>query len=117
MTTLFTSRLGTCLLGTLFLTLVTACQAEDEEQREADLAALRQFVATAGAAVNSGDVEAEVDRFTADGIYMWPDAPSIRGQESMRDWFARRFAQVDVHLENEMSNIESYVIHVCFCRH
>ena len=58
--------------------------------------------------MNTGDVEAEVSRFTEDGIYMWPDGPSIEGHEALREWFQRRFARVDVRLENETKEIEVF---------
>ena len=53
-----------------------------------------------------GDVEAEVNRFTEDGIYLWPDAPSIEGHGELRNLFRKRFAKVNVHLENVTEEIE-----------
>jgi uncharacterized protein (TIGR02246 family) len=98
--------IATLLLGSLALPVSTCAVPDREISREEDIAAIKRFLSRAGEAVNRGDVEAELSRFTEDGIYMWPDAPSIHGQEAMRDWFARRFAQVDVCLENETTELE-----------
>ena len=77
-----------------------------KESYEKDLAAIRQFLQSSGDAVNAGDVEAEVNRFTEDGIYMWPDAPSIEGKEELGNWFRKRFAKVNLRLENITEEIE-----------
>ena len=65
-----------------------------------------RFLETAGEAVNRGDVEGEVNRFTSDGIYMWPDAPSIEGHEALRQWFEERFSKVQANVESETLEIE-----------
>ncbi len=83
------------------------CEVNNKkESYEKDLAAIRQFLQSSGDAVNAGDVEAEVNRFTEDGIYLWPDAPSIEGQEELRNWFRNRFEKVNVRLENITEEIE-----------
>jgi uncharacterized protein (TIGR02246 family) len=76
------------------------------ETEDADLSSLYEFLSHAGEAVNKGDVEAEVNRFTPDGIYMWPGAPSIEGHDALRKWFEKRFSQVEVELENETLELE-----------
>jgi ketosteroid isomerase-like protein len=87
--------------------VVSGCASPGNGQsREADIAELRCFLETAGEAVNKGDVEGEVNRFTEDGIYMWPDAPSIEGHAALREWFERRFAQVEAYLESETKELE-----------
>jgi ketosteroid isomerase-like protein len=85
----------------------SGCRTGDDAERlEADIAAIKKFLASAGDAVNAGDVEAEVNRFTEDGIYMWPDAPSIKGHAALRTWFEERFAHVEVNLENDSEELE-----------
>jgi ketosteroid isomerase-like protein len=87
--------------------LLAGCARTDEEQsRQADIIAIKSFLATAGEAVNNRDVEAEVNRFTEDGIYMWPDAPAIEGHTALREWFSDRFQRVEVTLESETQEIE-----------
>jgi ketosteroid isomerase-like protein len=78
----------------------------EKESYEKDLAAIQKFINSSGEAVNAGDVDAEVNRFTEDGIYMWPDIPSIVGREELRNWFENRFAKVKVELENVTEEIE-----------
>ena len=73
-----------------------------------DLTAIREFLSHAGEAVAARDVEAEVNRFTEDGIYMWPGAPAIQGHDELRAWFSRRFAQIKTQLE-----ITSLELEVC----
>jgi uncharacterized protein (TIGR02246 family) len=91
----------------LLLLLLSGCNVEqDHTTTEEDLAAIRQFLEHSGEAVNAGDVEAEVNRFTEDGIYMWPGLPSIEGHEELRKFFERRFAEVEVQLENVTVEVE-----------
>ena len=93
-----TSLLLLCAAGVFS----SGCRTGDDNERlEADIAAIRAFLEGAGDMVSAGDVEAEVNRFTEDGIYMWPDAPSIQGHAALRTWFEERFEQVEVKLENE----------------
>jgi ketosteroid isomerase-like protein len=92
-----------CLIGLL----LGGCEiGDDKTYREKDIAALKEFLETSGEAVSAGDVEGEVNRFTEDGIYMWPDAPSIQGHERLRQWFERRFSQVDATVENVTAELE-----------
>jgi uncharacterized protein (TIGR02246 family) len=72
------------------------------------IAAIREFVSHAGEAANSGDVEAEVNRFTEDGIYMWPGAPAIEGHDALRSWFQRRFSETEVDLESESLELQVF---------
>ena len=93
------------LLATLVL-FSSACQAQSKDSRiQDDEAEIRRFLATSGEAVKADDVEAEVNRFTEDGIYMWPDAPAIAGHEALRQWFEQRFQLVDVQLENRSEEL------------
>jgi uncharacterized protein (TIGR02246 family) len=90
--------------------------------RSTEVEAIQELLSTAGDAVNAGDVAAEIGRFTEDGIYMWPDVPSIEGREALQEWFQNRFAAVDVRLESTTEEIEvfgdwafergSYVAHI-----
>jgi len=87
--------------------LLGGCEVNNKkESYKKDLAAIKQFLKSSGDAVNAGDVETEVNRFTEDGIYLWPDAPSIEGQGELRNWFRNRFAKVNVKLENVTEEIE-----------
>jgi ketosteroid isomerase-like protein len=87
--------------------LLSGCEADNEQQQyEKDLAVIRKFLQSSGDAVTKGDIEAEVNRFTADGIYMWPDTPSIAGQNELRNWFKKRFLKVKVELENLTEEID-----------
>jgi ketosteroid isomerase-like protein len=82
------------------------CQGDSPAPQVADdEAEIRQFLETAGEAVSAGDVEAEVNRFTDDGIYMWPDAPAIEGREELREWFERRFALVEAQIQNQSQEL------------
>ncbi len=97
--------------GSLFMLLgvvlfIAGCARSDSPSREEDIAAIERFLETAGEAVTQGDVEAEINRFTDDGIYMWPDAPSIEGREQLRALFERRFAMVEARLESKTDEIE-----------
>jgi ketosteroid isomerase-like protein len=42
-------------------------------------------------AVNAGDVEASVNQFAPDGVYLPPGAPALRGAAAMRGWFTQIF--------------------------
>ncbi len=75
---------------------------------DADIKAIREFLESSGEAVNTGDVEAEVNRFTEDGIYMWPDAPSIQGHGALRAWFETRCSKVDVSLKGTSEELEVF---------
>jgi uncharacterized protein (TIGR02246 family) len=92
------------LLGTVLFLI--ACTQGDRPSREEDIAAIERFFEAAGEAVSQGDVEAEINRFTDDGIYMWPDAQSIEGREQLRAHFEKRFALVDARLESKTDEIE-----------
>jgi ketosteroid isomerase-like protein len=86
---------------------LSGCEVNNKkESYEKDLAAIKYFLRSSGDAANTGNVEAEVNRFTEDGIYLWPDAPSIVGHEELRNWFGKRFAKVYVRLENVTEEIE-----------
>ena len=87
------------------LLLLSGC-TDRSETAEADLAPLHEFLSHAGEAVNAGDVEAEVNRFTADGIYMWPGAPAIEGHDALRKWFEVRFSEIEVELESKTLELE-----------
>jgi ketosteroid isomerase-like protein len=95
-------------LAGLAIAILGCDRTDDERSRQADIAAIKRFLATAGDAVNTGDVDSEVSRFTEDGIYMWPDAPAIEGQSALHEWFQQRFARVEAHLENETQEIEVF---------
>lgn len=85
--------------------ILGCARCDKESRREEDIAQIRKFLETDGEAVNKGDVEAEVNRFTEDGIYMWPDAPAIEGREALREWFERRFARVEAHIESRTEEL------------
>lgn len=97
------------LVSWVFLWLIAVifmcARCDKESKMEQDIAEIKKFLVTAGEAVNQGDVEAEVGRFTEDGIYMWPDAPAIEGHEALREWFERRFAKVEAHIESKTEEI------------
>lgn len=84
----------------LIIFMLSACDMTQQANSN-DITSIREFMNHAGEAVNSGDVEAEVQRFTEDGIYMWPGVPAIEGHDSLRAWFERRFSNVEVNLESE----------------
>jgi uncharacterized protein (TIGR02246 family) len=81
---------------------------EGQLSEEQALREIHRFLESAGDAVNLGDVEAEVNRFAPDGIYMWPDGPSIVGHDSLRAWFERRFARVDVELSSQTEEVQVF---------
>lgn len=93
-------------LSAVIILLVLPGCTDRGATEDADLASLQEFLSHAGEAVNAGDVEAEVNRFTPDGIYMWPGAPAIEGHEALRKWFEARFAAVRVQLESETLELE-----------
>lgn len=96
--------LKVCLL--LYLILANCGTKDNYISNAKDIRAIRLFLQQSGHAVNAGNVEAEVNRFTDDGIYLWPDAPAIKGHQALRHWFERRFAQVEVSLENVSEELE-----------
>jgi len=93
-------------LGLLGIVAVGCKESLEERPRQVDIVQIKDFLKTAGQAVSAGDVEAEVSRFTEDGIYMWPDAPSIEGHRALREWFEERFARVEARIEKETKEIE-----------
>ena len=97
------------VLISIFCLYIISCTFENGENTkssEKDITAIKKFLEQSGEAVNNGDVEAEVNRFTEDGIYMWPDAPSIIGHDSLRIWFQLRFEKVDVNIKNVSEELE-----------
>jgi ketosteroid isomerase-like protein len=91
----------------LLAVFLGGCQSKDTiKSSDKDLTAIRKFLNSAGDAVNREDVEAEVNRFTEDGIYMWPDAPVIVGHHELRAWFEDRFSRVDATIENVSEELE-----------
>ncbi len=89
----------------IMLLVVSRC-SNRSEMDGAELASLHEFLRHAGEAVSAGDVEAEVSRFTEDGIYMWPGAPAIEGHAALREWFEVRFSEVDTEVESETLELE-----------
>lgn len=89
----------------IVLLVLSGC-TDRSDTEDADLASLHEFLSHSNDAVNAGDVEAEVTRFTTDGIYMWPGAPAIEGHDALRKWFEMRFAEVEVELESETLELE-----------
>ena len=102
----FKSSLFAILIPILSILSCTIGDKDYSKSNEYDIAIIRDFIAQSGEAVNNGDVNAEVNRFTEDGIYMWPDAPSIVGHDSLRKWFKDRFKKVDVTIENVSEELE-----------
>jgi ketosteroid isomerase-like protein len=97
---------STVVMSFALVVICLGCISCNKERvLEADIVQIRKFLATAGEAVNRGDVEAEVNRFTEDGIYMWPDAPAIEGHDSLRDWFELRFARFETHIESKTEEL------------
>ena len=41
------------------------------------------------AAVNGGDVEASVNQFMPDGVFLPPGSPAMKGAGAMRGWFTQ----------------------------
>jgi ketosteroid isomerase-like protein len=99
-------RTKASVLAAFLVLLLPACEnGPGDSMLQDDVAEIRRFLATSGEAVNAGDVEAEVDRFTEDGIYMWPDAPAIVGREALTQWFEQRFQLVHVQLGNRSEEL------------
>jgi ketosteroid isomerase-like protein len=48
------------------------------------------------AAVNAGDVEASVNQFAPDGVFLPPGAPALNGAAAMRGWFTQVFGMFRV---------------------
>ena len=85
------------------------CTNSDKtDSYEEDIAVINKFLESSGEAVNTGNVEAEVNRFTENGIYMWPDGPTIIGHDSLYSWFTRRFAKAAVEIENVTEELEVF---------
>ena len=103
------SEMGSSSTTVIYLVLITFClgciYCDKESAHREDVVQIKKFLETAGEAVNRGDVEAEVDRFTDDGIYMWPDAPAIEGREALREWFEERFARVEAQIESKTEEL------------
>ena len=95
----------TFLLLTVFI--LSSCGGTSDSNKD-DIATIREFLSHAGEAVNSGNVEAEVQRFTEDGIYMWPGVSAIEGHDSLRAWFQRRFSEFEVDLESESLELQVF---------
>ena len=91
------------LIFCLYILSCTFVNGKNTKSSEKDITAIKKFLEQSGEAVNNGDVEAEVNRFTEDGIYMWPDAPSIIGHDSLRKWFQLRFEKADVMISSNHS--------------
>jgi len=51
-------------------------------------------------------VEGQVNRFTEDGIYMWPDGPSVEGHDHLREFFTDRFSRFRPSFVNESLELE-----------
>jgi ketosteroid isomerase-like protein len=47
-------------------------------------------------AVNAGDVEASVNQFTPNGVFLPPGAPALKGAAAMRGWFTQVFERFRV---------------------
>ena len=48
------------------------------------------------AAVNGGDVEASVNQFMPDGVFLPPGAPAMKGAAAMRGWFTQVYGMFRV---------------------
>jgi ketosteroid isomerase-like protein len=89
------------------ISFIFNCSNSDKPSSyEEDIAAINKFLASSGEAVKTGNVEAEVNRFTENGIYMWPNGPTIIGHDSLYSWFQRRFKKVTVNIENITEELE-----------
>jgi steroid delta-isomerase-like uncharacterized protein len=76
-----------------------------KEDHKSSHRAIEQIRKTAAQAVKNGNVDTYVELFTEDGIYMWPNAPSIIGQKALRTWFKRRFAEYSAALKKTVEEI------------
>lgn len=91
----------------VMISVFLSCNGKTDSNED-DIAAIKEFLSNAGEAASSGDVEAEVNRFTEDGIYMWPGEPTIEGHDALRAWFQNRFSKVDVDLESESLELQVF---------
>jgi uncharacterized protein (TIGR02246 family) len=77
----------------------------EKEDNKASIQAIERIRNSAVLAVKEGDVDAYVRLFTEDGIYLWPNTPSIVGREALHTWFKRRFAEYSAELEKTVEEI------------
>ena len=67
------------------LLLVSARQAPPPELSEADRAAIGALAAEYQATAKAADWDAWTDLFSADAVYMGPDAPPLFGRDAIRE--------------------------------
>jgi uncharacterized protein (TIGR02246 family) len=81
---------------------LAACGGGPKEQAftRADTDTIRKTAADLAAAYAAKNVEAAVDLFSPDAVFMPPNAPTLRGKDAIRTFFTKRFAEnVQLRLE------------------
>ena len=96
-------------VATIIVIFLVGCANPSNQCPEPDqeaLHSLNEFLAHRGEAASNQDVEGEVGRFTEDGIYMWPDGPSIEGHQALREFFTDRFSKFKPSFETKSLELE-----------
>lgn len=75
------------------------------QEKEKDMREIKQIHKAAALAMKMADVDAYVRLFTEDGIYMWPNSPSIIGRKALQAWFKKRFSEYSAELSKTIEEI------------
>lgn len=106
-----------CLLLVIFsLACAPTEQPQPAQDSAADEEALRAMMARDAASFTAGDLDAVMDLYAADVVWMPPNAPAITGKQALRDSFQGFFEQgsrelkanvQDVHVSGDLAYIRA----------
>ncbi len=74
---------------------VSACGGAQQEPgfTRADVDVIKKTAADLAAAYGAKNVDAAIDLYSPEAVFMPPNAPLLRGKDAIRTYFTKRFAQ------------------------
>jgi len=88
------------------MTLLAGCSSQDEENLEADTAAIIDFMKEYRSSQNVGDIDQFMSLWTEDGILMPPNGPAVIGKDQIRVRTIGRFDQFTFDLNGTEAEVE-----------
>ena len=88
------------------MTLLAGCSSQDEENLEADTAAIIDFMNQYRSSQNVGDIDQFMSLWTEDGILMPPNGPPVVGKDRIRVRTKRNFDQFTFDLNGTEAEVE-----------
>ncbi|MGD8698652.1 MAG: nuclear transport factor 2 family protein [Gemmatimonadales bacterium] len=81
-------RIGICVILTVGVAMVTACQPGSADLNEQDIAALEQVIDDVTNTLLEGDHATWAGLFAEDAVIYAPNESAVKGREALRSWVA-----------------------------